>query len=114
VVSLEDALEELVGEIQDEHDHETDEVRMTDTGFELSGVLNVDELCAALEIPEPETEATTLQGYLMEKLERVPREGDHLELEGWRLVVRTMEARTVVQVDATRVVPTDDAANDAG
>jgi CBS domain containing-hemolysin-like protein len=103
VVSLEDALEELVGEIQDEHDHETDEVRVTDAGFEFSGVLNVDELCAALEVPEPETEASTLQGYLMEKLERVPREGDKLELDGWLLVVREMNSRTVTQVDATRV-----------
>jgi len=103
VVSLEDALEELVGEIQDEHDQEAGEVQVTEEGFALSGVLNIDELCAALEVPEPETEAHTLQGYLMEKLERVPLEGDEVVLDGWRLVVRRMDARTVDTVDASRV-----------
>jgi len=103
VVSLEDALEELVGEIQDEHDQEAGEVQKTDGGFALSGVLNIDELCAALEIPEPDTEASSLQGYLMEELERVPAEGDEVVLGGWRLVVRRMDARTVETVDASKV-----------
>lgn len=103
VVSLEDALEELVGEIQDEHDDEAGEIRITDTGFELSGVLNLDELCAVLEIPEFESDADTLQGYLMEQLERLPVVGDEIVLGGWRLFVDVVEERAVKQVVVTQV-----------
>ena len=103
VVSLEDALEELVGEIQDEHDDdEAGEIRRTDQGFAFSGVLNLDELCAALGVPEFESDADTLQGWLMERLERLPVVGDSVSLGPWELVVTEMDQRTVKRVDATR------------
>ena len=103
VVSLEDALEELVGEIQDEHDDdEADEIRKTDDGFALAGVLNVDELCDALGIPVFETDADTLQGWLMERLERIPVVGDEVQLPPWILRVSDVEERAVRRVDARR------------
>ncbi len=117
VVSLEDALEELVGEIQDEHDDEAGEIRQTDEGFAFSGVLNLDEMCAALEVPLFESDADTLQGWLMEALERLPVEGDTLTLGPWRLVVVDVDQRAVKQVDATRtpeVAPVDPSASDEG
>jgi CBS domain containing-hemolysin-like protein len=109
VVSLEDALEELVGEIQDEHDDEAGEIRQTDTGFEFSGVLNLDEMCAALEVPDFESDADTLQGWLMETLERLPVVGDTASLGPWKLVVTEVDQRAVQQVDATRSAMADGA-----
>ncbi len=105
VVSLEDALEELVGEIQDEHDDdETGEIRITDTGFEFSGVLNLDEMCTALEVPEFESDADTLQGWFMESLERLPVVGDSMTIGPWKLVVTQVDQRAVKQVDATKII----------
>ncbi len=103
VVSLEDALEELVGEIQDEHDDEAGEIRATDAGFEFSGVLNLDEMCAALEVPDFESDADTLQGWFMEALERLPVVGDSITLGPWRLEVTEIDQRAVKQVDASRI-----------
>lgn len=103
VVSLEDALEELVGEIQDEHDEdEAVEIRETEHGFALAGVLNVDEMCTVLGIPEFETDADTVQGWLMEHLERLPVVGDEVAVGPWMLRVSQVEERSVTRVDAIR------------
>ena len=66
-------------------------------------MLNLDELCAVLEIPEFESDADTLQGYLMEQLERLPVVGDEIVLGGWRLFVDVVEERAVKQVVVTQV-----------
>lgn len=102
VVSLEDALEELVGDIQDEYDHEDERVHATPDGFELSGSLPLDELEEALEIDVSSEYSDTVQGLLMERLERLPRVGDSIAVEPWILHVRAVEGRAVTRVAAIR------------
>ncbi|MBX2797171.1 MAG: hemolysin family protein [Myxococcales bacterium] len=106
LVTLEDALEELVGEIQDEYDHEElEEVQpLEDGGYALAGGLLLVRVAALLRVPAPESRSTTLQGWLMEMLERVPESGDTLPLGDWSVEVVDVEDRTVVRAEATRSI----------
>jgi CBS domain containing-hemolysin-like protein len=83
VVTLEDLVEEIVGEIQDEHDRPVARARRLREGsWSLSGLLRPDEASelTGLELPEAR-EADTLAGLVAERLERLPDVGDAVELE---------------------------------
>ena len=104
VVTLEDLLEELVGEIQDEHDiTELGVQRIDENTFVLPGGFRVDDAAERLGIPLPEGDYETVAGFLMERLGRIPKRRDVVEHEGWRLRVRTMHRRRVVEVLAERL-----------
>ncbi|MEZ4241630.1 MAG: hemolysin family protein [Myxococcota bacterium] len=105
VVSLEDALEELVGDIQDEYDEELQDVQPIDGGFALSGSVLLEDLAPLLQIRVPDSDSDTLQGWLMEHLERIPRPGDRLVLDGWRFDVVEVEQRTVTRAEAHPAAP---------
>jgi CBS domain containing-hemolysin-like protein len=105
VVSLEDALEELVGDIQDEYDEELQDAQTIEGGFALSGSILLEDLAPLLHVKVPESDADTLQGWLMEHLERVPRPGDQVTLAGWRFDVIEVQHRAITRVEARPDVP---------
>ena len=78
IVTLEDILEELVGEIWDEHDEETEEFRRQSNGnWLVSGSASVDDLWEELSIPEDrEIDSITVSGLVQEKTGRLPKVGD--------------------------------------
>ena len=101
IVTLEDMLEEIVGEIEDEWD--TDEpdmpIEATDSGWQATGQLSIEELRSTVGITLDELPGvTTLGGYIMAKLERLPQEGDRLELSGFEFLVLRMDARRILSV----------------
>jgi CBS domain containing-hemolysin-like protein len=102
VVTLEDLVEELVGEVQDEHDEPgTRVVRRADASLELSGLMRPDEL-RELGIPAADDrEYDTLGGLVVDLLGRIAEEGDAVDLDGWVLRVRRMDGRRVDVVQAT-------------
>jgi CBS domain containing-hemolysin-like protein len=102
VVTLEDLVEELVGEVQDEHDEPgTRVVRRADASLELSGLMRPDEL-RELGIPAADDrEYDTLGGLVVDLLGRIAEEGDAVDLDGWVLQVRRMDGRRVDVVQAT-------------
>lgn len=103
VVTMEDALEELVGEIQDEYDQEFEPIQeLEDGGYAVAGGLLLLRLASLLGEPPPESRASTLQGWLMEQLERLPKAGDTVQLGRWTIEVREVEDRSVVRADAQR------------
>jgi CBS domain containing-hemolysin-like protein len=116
VVTVEDLVEELVGEIVDEHDPETNgrpaQEAPTVPGEELSllvdGVLREDELAEATGFRLPEGPYETLAGFLMARLGRVPQTGDTLGERGWEFTVIEMDGRRVEQVRVTRPVDEGD------
>ncbi|HTL98416.1 MAG TPA: transporter associated domain-containing protein, partial [Holophagaceae bacterium] len=92
LVTLEDVLEELVGEIQDEFDRETIQLSQRPGGSWLAqGTVTLEQLEDHLRLSlEGEAGSVSLGGYFQEKLGRVLRVGDELRLEGWRIRVLAM------------------------
>lgn len=97
IVTLEDVVEELVGDVADEHDpRRAGVVRGTDGSWVVPGVLRPDELEERTGLVVPERPAyETLGGLVMAELGRVPAEGDEVETDGVRLRVEAMDGRRV-------------------
>jgi CBS domain containing-hemolysin-like protein len=99
VVTIEDLLEELVGEIRDEYDAaELGIQRLGDKRFLVPGTLRIDEAADRLGVTLPDGDYETVAGFVMDRLGRVPKRRDFVDFNGWRLSVRTMHRRRVVQV----------------
>jgi CBS domain containing-hemolysin-like protein len=101
VVTIEDLVEELVGEVEDEHDEPAKRVvRREDASLELSGLMRPDEL-RELGIPAADDrEYDTLGGLVVDLLGRIAEEGDTVGLDGWVLRVSRMDGRRVDVVEA--------------
>ncbi len=111
IVTMEDILEELVGEIEDEYDPAQ---RNADSS-EFDGLLHHEELEALTGIVLPEGPYETLAGFVQTALGRVPAAGDELEAGGHRFTVVEMDGRRVARVRIAPPTPTpDDAAAPAG
>ena len=109
IVTLEDAVEELVGELSDEHDRQrSDLLQYADGSLAFSGLTRPAELQEfGLSIAEDE-DYDTVSGFLMSELGRIPKTGDQVEISGGRLVVLKMEARRVDRIKFEPVVVIDD------
>ena len=95
IVTLEDILEELVGEIWDEHDEIIRSVeKLSDDEFLVLGNANVDKLLELLGYDE-ETEAVTVNGWIMNELQKLPEKGDSFRFHEWQVTVMEMEERRV-------------------
>jgi CBS domain containing-hemolysin-like protein len=102
VITIEDALEELVGEIQDEHDEEVPPVIEIEGGWSVEGRLPLSAFCELAEVAPPESEAATLGGYVMERLGRLAQEDDEIVVGPWRLRVSQIDRRAVERIEITR------------
>lgn len=101
IVTLEDILEELVGEIWDEHDTVVQEIqKLSENEYLVSGKANVEKVFEHLEM-EAEFDVHTVSGWIMEMLERIPQEGDQFDAEGLAVKVLTMVDRRVEKVLVT-------------
>lgn len=100
IVTIEDILEEVVGEIDDEHDAE--DVRQfesrDDREFWVTGRTTLDELSDTLGADIESEEVGTVGGLIMERLGRVPRAGEQLRIAGFRVVVEQVRRRQVLRV----------------
>lgn len=98
IVTLEDILEELVGEIWDEHDVVVQEIeKISDQEYLVLGNTSVEKLFEELSAEE-EFESFTVSGWVMELAERIPEEGDVLYYENMTITVMKMKDRRVEQV----------------
>ena len=97
LVTLEDILEEIVGEIWDEHDEIIEEIKEVGEGeYIVSGMANLEKLFEELEIElEEELDAITVNGWAMKILDRIPEEGDSFEELGLTVKVLKMDGRRI-------------------
>jgi putative hemolysin len=104
LVTLEDLIEQIVGEIQDEYDWEERPVeRMRDGSMVVEGTVSAAELRDGYEIPVPESgEFETVAGFMLERLGSVPKGGEVVSIGGWRLTVVDVERNRISKVKVER------------
>jgi putative hemolysin len=116
LLTIEDLLEEIVGEIQDEYDVEEPLiVRLSPDEARIDGRVDVDELSEIFEITivlEDADEYDTVGGLIFHRLGHVPRPGDEVRLAGLKLTVETTDGRRVGKVLAVRLRDPDDDQSD--
>jgi putative hemolysin len=102
IVTLEDLIEEVIGEIHDEYDVVADEAKLLKGGdIEVDGLLNLDDFAEATGQELPDGPYETVAGCLMSRLGRLPRAGDAVEVDSVRLKVTKLDGRRVSRVRVT-------------
>lgn len=103
IVTLEDLIEELIGDIHDEYDTTAAEAkRLAGGDVEVEGLLNLDEFAEQTGVELPDGPYETVAGAIMAALGRVPRRGDVVEIAGVRLKVTAMDGRRAARVRVSR------------
>ncbi|MDH3761059.1 MAG: hemolysin family protein [Gammaproteobacteria bacterium] len=107
IVTLEDLLEEIVGEIEDETDEEKPNygiLRLDDTSWDVDGMASLTDVqrIVGLEVGD-EVDANTIGGLLLRRLSRMPEKGDVIDEAGYQLQVLEHDGRRVINVRVTRM-----------
>ena len=106
LVTVEDLLEEIVGEIRDEYDVEVE--RIVDEGqgkFQFSGSVHVEEMASLMKVAIEGQGFETVGGFLLSRLGRVPKVGEHLEVDGLDVEILETEQRRITRVRMSRLEP---------
>ncbi|MGI9123851.1 MAG: hemolysin family protein [Mycobacterium sp.] len=115
MVTVEDLIEEIVGDIRDEHDASTPEVMKISGGHRVSGLLRIDEVADRTGFRAPDGDYETIGGLVMQELGHIPAHGESVELTAfdpdappddqprWRATVAGMDGRRIDLLDLVRV-----------
>ena len=116
LVTIEDVVEEIVGEIRDEYDfaEEASYQQLEDGEFMFSGGIDLDDVNQIADADLPKDAGETLGGFIYSELGRVPSPGDKLESGGLELVVDQVVRRRINRVRARRVAPSPDGRDKKG
>jgi len=108
LVTVEDILEQIVGELRDEYDAQPPEVQWIGPNEAVvDGRLSLEELSAAFAIPIDDDEATTVGGLVQQQLGHIPQAGESVRIDGLRIDVLTVEGRRVRQMRIVRETPAE-------
>ncbi|WP_251040926.1 hemolysin family protein [Bacillus sp. ISL-45] len=92
LITLEDILEELVGEIWDEHDEKVNIItKIDESTYEFDAAYDLDDFAELFNVPMPETSYHNLGGWIFETLESIPVNGDTFVYENLRIIVKEVE-----------------------
>ncbi len=104
LVAFEDLMEEIVGEIRDEHDIESPVIQLSDGTMLIDASISLRDLKEDYHIPLPESpEYETLGGLLMTTLQKIPQSGDIVEIEGKRIRIVEMVGQRISKVKLERL-----------
>jgi Mg2+/Co2+ transporter CorB len=88
IITLEDILEEIVGQIRDEHDKSVESIiKKSDTEFIVEGSTTIRDLNRELNWDLPDEDATTIAGLIMHTLERIPNHGETIRLMNFQCTI---------------------------
>ncbi|MPZ66521.1 MAG: DUF21 domain-containing protein [Pseudonocardiaceae bacterium] len=109
IVTLEDLVEEIVGDVRDEHDRmEVPQVRpLGEDSWMISGLLRDDEVVEATGFAMPDGDYETVAGLVLDRLGRIPDVGDEVRVDGWRLTVMRMDRHRVADLRLAAVATGD-------
>jgi CBS domain containing-hemolysin-like protein len=106
IVTLEDLVEELIGDIQDEYDVDDGHSRQVRDGeIEVDGLLNLDEFAEQTGIELPEGPYETVAGFLLAALGHLPAAGESVEAAGRKLTVAQLDGRRIARVQVGQAAP---------
>ena len=106
IVTLEDCLEELVGEIVDEHDEERAKIqRLSLTDYLLDGSIAIDQANEELGLGIPDGDFETVGGFVFTTFGRVPAKGEHVVFNSWRFTVMELDGRRIQRIALHRMNP---------
>ncbi len=112
LVTIEDVLEELVGEIRDEYDQEERVVEKEENvRFWVSGRMNLDDLSEALDYDFRREDVTTVGGLIFELVGHVPRAGESLSIGPFRVIVERVVRRKIERVFLERTIAAEESGN---
>ena len=107
IVTMEDILEEIVGEIWDEHDEIVQAFeKVNEEEYLVLGSANVEKLFEELEIEE-EVEVVTVSGWVMNLLQRIPKENDTVTYGDWEITVTEMNGKRVEKASIKKCLPNE-------
>ncbi|MBR2639960.1 MAG: HlyC/CorC family transporter, partial [Oscillospiraceae bacterium] len=109
IVTMEDILEELVGEIWDEHDEIEEDMSENKGVYTVSGSMNPEELFEELGMDIEEVPYATISGWIMDELNKVPEVGDTFENRGYRFTVETVDGMRVDTAVVEKLEPVSEA-----
>ena len=106
IVTVEDLLEAIVGNMQDEYDNEEEEIeQVNETTYTLDGTTDIEEVAEILGIELPNGDYDTIGGFIMAELGRIPDEDESpiIEYEGYSFRVDTVDDRRIEKITAERL-----------
>lgn len=111
MITLEDLLEEIVGEIRDEYDEDEEDciTKISDTEYQLDGMTKLDDLNELLDTDYESEDYDSVSGLVIDKLERLPHDGDEVELDNARIVVEHTEKNRIDKMHLYIIKPEDEA-----
>jgi len=102
IVTLEDIIEEIFGEIRDEHDDESfTEQKIADNQFIFSARLEIDYLNEHYNLQIPEGDYETLAGYIVNKYENIPQKGETIDIEQFSFIITEVSHTRIEKVNMT-------------
>lgn len=109
IITMEDILEELVGEIWDEHDEVLSDITQeSETEYKVLGSTSVNDLCAYFDLGNVESDSATVGGWVIDMLGKVPDEGDELVYQNLQLTVAKTEFRRITELKVVILSETEE------
>ena len=112
IVAMEDILEEIVGNILDEHDEYEETIRkQMDGSFLMNGMADFEDVAKVLEFPEEEENVyETLNGFLIAQIDKIPDEDDCIEVKchGYCFKILAVENKIIKKVSVTRILESEE------
>ena len=98
IVTMEDILEELVGEIDDEYDHEKEVTKLSDNEYLVDPEMRIDEVNERFDLDIQSEKFDSIGGFVIELLDRMPKSKDEVEFENLKFVVVNVDKRKITQL----------------